>query len=356
MKRTVNQSAHGRVNLIGDHTDYNLGFVLPTIIPQKTTVEATLRTDKSVILTSTGRGTARFELGQESPQKHWSDYAQGVTWVLSRQGFSLQGMDLQIDSSVPIGSGLSSSAAFCVALIRAIRELQRLDIAESQMPALCQSVENDFVGARVGIMDPMACSLARPGFALFVDTQDLSTRQIKIPDSVELVTIHSGISHGNAAGGYNIRRSQCEEAAHTLGVRSLRALSVASLAAARSQLPETLYKRVQHVVTENQRVLDFIAAMQKSDPQAMGGLLSASHRSLQFDYEVSVPEVDMLVDILSRKPGIFGARMTGGGFGGSIVALASPGRGEAAARQAMEEYARKTGHTPTLILPTEESQ
>jgi galactokinase len=345
--------AHGRVNLIGEHTDYNGGFVLPALIPQETVVKAGRKPGQTVRVRSATLGDFTFELGSEKAGHHWADYVQGVTRILSAQGIGLSGMELEISSTVPIGSGLSSSAALNLALMRAFRALFGFALGDREMALLCQKVENDFVGARVGIMDPMACALAKPGHALFVDTRSLATEDIPLPANASLIVIHSGVSHRNVGGGYNERRAQCEEAAGILGVVSLRELELSRLGEYEGKLRPLVFRRVRHVLTENQRVLDFVAALKTGALEKAGALLGASHRSLRDDYEVSIPPIDVLVDCLSRQTGVFGARMTGGGFGGSVVALAGASEAATAAMAAAEEYVRASGETPVVLVPVE---
>ena len=343
-------SAHGRVNLIGEHTDYNGGFVLPTLIPQQTTVSAQRRADQEVHIRSS-LGSFQYQLGKEKPSQHWSDYVLGVTHVLAKVGHRLSGMDLEISSNIPIGSGLSSSAALNLAVMHALRELFGLDLSDRQAAPLCQQVENEFVGARVGIMDPMACALALPGHALFVDTRSLQTENIPLPSEASLIVIHSGISHRNVGGGYNERRAQCELAAKTMGVTSLRDIDLSRLQECEKILPEVVFRRVKHVLTENERVLQCVQALKTRQLDKVGELFDASHRSMRDDYEVSLPEVDCLVECIRKQVGMYGARLTGGGFGGSIVALVRAEHAAHAAGAGAREYAARTGQTPKVMVP-----
>lgn len=344
--------APGRVNLIGEHVDYNGGSVLPTVIPQCARVELAAREDGTVRAASVeaGGSAVRYALGSEAPRGSWIDYAQGATRLLAVEGLRLTGFDACIQSDVPIGSGLSSSAALTVALLRALRERFRLSLDDLALARLAQRVENEFVGARVGVMDPMASSLGREGQALLLRTKDLAYRYVPIPATAEIVVVDSGQEHRNASGGYNRRRAECEEAARRLDVALLCDLPVSAwgrLAA----LPSPLDRRGRHVVTENERVHAAVAALEGGRLEELGALLDASHRSLRDDYEVSTPEVDALVGALREQEGILGARLTGGGFGGAVVALALAGAGEAAARGAAVEYGRRTGLRPAVVVP-----
>ncbi len=349
----VRTQAPGRVNLIGEHTDYNDGFVLPTPIPQQTTVELAARDDPHVRVASANvadGAPAEYELGEEAPRGHWGDYVQGVTHVLLSDGHRLAGFDAYVHSDVPIGGGLSSSAALGVALQRALRERFDLVLDDVQIARNAQRAENEFVGAQVGIMDPLVASVGRLGEALFVDTRDLTTLHLPIPVDLQLVVVDSGTSHRVAGGEYNQRRRECEQAAVRLGVRSLRELGVDALDRV-AALPDPLARRARHVITENQRVLDAVAAMTDGELDTLGRLLAASHASLRDDYEVSTPAIDALVAALSEQPGVLGARITGGGFGGSVVAFAVAGRGDEAAERAADRYARETGQRPLIVVP-----
>lgn len=346
--------APGRVNLIGEHTDYNGGFVLPMAIPQHTQVELRPRNDGTVrafSATVSGEGgTQEFVLGKEAPGRGWLDYVQGVTSVLQREGFSLRGFDVRISSEVPVGSGLSSSAALDVGLLRALREAFSLSLDDLRLALLGQKVENDFVGAPVGVMDPMACHLADEGSALFLDTRSMSFDRVPLPAGVEPIVINSGVAHNHAAGDYRTRRSECERAAALLGVPQLRDVRESALSQV-VLLPSPLNRRARHVVTENARVLATVEALRKGNLEALGPLMYASHASQRDDYEVSVPEIDLLVELARGEPDVFGARLTGGGFGGSIVALARTGSGAAVAERIARAYSARAGRTATVLVP-----
>lgn len=371
----VTATAPGRVNLLGEHTDYNQGFVLPTAIPQVTQV--TLRPqaagDRRVRAFSTAvdgdAALQAYALGGESRRGGWIDYVQGVTWLWPSlvPGATLPGLDLRIDSTVPVGSGLSSSAALLVALFRALRTLCAVPLSDIDIARACQRVENDFVGAPVGILDPMACGLCRLGTALFLDTRDLTCAELSLPSSVELIVIHSGITHahGGPVDGhapvedYRVRRAECEQAAAALHLHSLRELSEEELGgAAVAALPAKLGRRVRHVLTENGRVLAAVrilkqATVTEGDLQTLGALFAASHASQRDDYAVSLPDIDVLVRCAAEDPAVIGhgARLTGGGFGGSIVALARRGQAAGAARRIALRYAAQTGRRPTVLVP-----
>jgi galactokinase len=349
----VRAAAPGRVNLIGEHTDYNGGFVLPTVIPQQTVVELRPHAEPTVNVHSTSQSApAAYVLGEERQRGDWLDYVQGVTWALRRAGFALNsGFDLAITSDIPLGAGLSSSAALEVALLRALREAYVWpDLDDVKLALLGQVAENDFVGARCGIMDQMAASLADGGTALFLDTRSLTFRRVPLPTDAELVVVHSGVTHGIAGGEYNTRRAECEAAAEQLGVAQLRDLSSADLPRI-DRLPEPLARRARHVVTEDERVLDAVAALDRSDLTRLGALFDQSHASMRDDFEVSVSDVDLLVELAQADSSIFGARMTGGGFGGSVVMLARAGEGRSAGERILQTYAERSGRTPQLLVP-----
>ena len=354
----VRAAAPGRVNVIGEHTDYNGGFVLPASIPQHTTVELRRCLGRSVEVWSRdiapGGEQKAYTLGSETPQHDWLDYVRGITDGLAADGHRLAGFQLRIESDIPVGSGLSSSAALEISVLRALREAFSLDLSDVDLALLGQRVENEFVGAPVGIMDQMACSMAGDGYLLFLDTRSLTYERIPLPDAAHLIVINSGVAHSHAAGDYRTRREECTQAAALLGVPQLRDIAPSELARI-AALPPPLDRRARHVVTENQRVLDTVAAFRAGDLDAAGILMSASHASMRDDFDVSVPEIDLLVTIAARQRGIYGARLTGGGFGGSIVALAPSRSARSAAELISAEYSRRSGRTSTVLVPAASS-
>jgi len=347
--------APGRVNLIGEHTDYNGGFVLPAAIPQRTRVTLRRRADMRVVAQSesVGRGAREtYELGRETRRGAWIDYVQGITQVLGREGYALSGLDLAIVSEVPIGSGLSSSAALEIAVMRALRDACGLDLPDVRMALLARRAEHEFVGAPVGIMDQMACTLADEHTALFLDTRTLEYRRVPLPDTAELLVINSGVAHDHVAGDYRTRRAECEQAARLLGVRELRDCDLSDLDRV-AQLPAPLNRRAKHVITENARVHETVAALTDGNLDRVGELFRQSHASMRDDFDVSVPEIDRLVALASERPDVYGARLTGGGFGGSIVALARRGTARHAAELVAERYRATAGRAPTVLVPLE---
>lgn len=324
-------SAPGRVNLIGEHTDYNEGFVLPFAIDRRTIVAAGAREDAVVRVASTFSDDVveipLADLDAARGRAGWADYPLGVAWALGRFGADLAavpGVDLVIDSNVPVGAGLSSSAAIECAVALALDDLWRLGLPRPALARTGQLAENEFVGAPTGIMDQSASLLGQADSAVFLDCRTLASEVVPLgfaDAGLTLLVMDTGVSHSHATGGYRERRESCEAGAATMGVASLRDLTVDDLPRARAELDDLTFRRVRHVVTENQRVLDVVAALRSEGPSAIGALLDASHASMRDDFEISVPELDLAVET-AREHGALGSRMTGGGFGGSAIALA----------------------------------
>ncbi len=326
---------------------------MPTTIPQQTRVDVRPRPDLAVHATSTNASAvAPYVLGAEQRRGDWLDYVQGLTWALRSAGFGLDaGFDVRIASEVPLGAGLSSSAALEVAVLRALRQAFDLqDLDDVRIAQLGQQAENDFVGARCGIMDQMAASLADAGSALFLDARSLGFRRVPLPPDADVVVIHSGVSHELSGGDYNTRRAECEAAAAALGLSQLRDLTPDDLPRV-GALPEPLGRRARHVVSENARVLDAVAALERCDLPQLGELFNASHLSMRDDFEVSVPDIDLLVDIAQSDADVYGARLTGGGFGGSVVILARGGQARSVAERTSWAYAARSMRAPTVLVP-----
>ena len=345
----VSTEAPGRVNLIGEHTDYNGGFVLPAAIPQRTRVEAAARSDRTVRLWSAqfpDQEPHAFTLGEETRTSGWVDYIKGITRQLAAT--PVRGFDARIASDVPVGSGLSSSAALEIAAGRALRTLFALPIDDVTLARIGQRAETDFVGAPIGIMDQMACSLADTTAALFLDTRTLQYERVPLPRQAALVVIDSGVTHDHAAGDYRVRREECTKAARLLRVRELRDVTDAGSA---ERLPPPLDRRARHVITENARVLATVAALKAGDCGRAGELFAASHTSMRDDFEMSVAAIDALVQIASSVQGVYGARLTGGGFGGSIVALVDGPTALTIADRIVAAYRRQTGRDGRRLVP-----
>lgn len=350
-------TAPGRVNLIGEHTDTSEGLVLPIAIPRVTRVELARRNDRiaSVGSASFGGGApVTFEVGREVRQGTWIDYVQGTVQAAMKTGHALSGFDAWVTSDVPVGAGLSSSAALEVALLRALRSAFALGFDDVELAQLGRAAETDFVGAPIGIMDEMAASLATTDAALFLDTRSLAYEHVPLPPSLEVLVIDSGVTHSHASGGYAERRAEVDRAAYVLEVRTLRDAferDARVTAAAIAMLAPPLDRRARHVVSENRRVLDAVAALRAGDEAALGALLAASHASLRDDFEVSVPDVDRLVTLAQADPDVIGARMTGGGFGGAVVALARKGTARAAGARICARYAASGSVVGSVIVP-----
>jgi galactokinase len=345
-------SAPGRVNLLGEHTDYHEGYVLPAPIPQRTHASVAARPDRRVRAWSDGTSAAieEYVVGSETPRRDWLDYVQGLTAALAQRQITLSGFDLHLASTVPIGGGVSSSAALEIAVLRALRDRFTLPLDDVALARIGRAAENDFVGAPVGIMDQMAASLGRDGEALFIDTRSLAVERIPLPASIALLVIDSGVTHQHAGGEYATRRRESFEAAARLGAAFLRDVGVDALPAI-ERLDPILRRRARHVVTENQRVLDAVAALRAGDAAGLGRLMNASHASMRDDYETSTPEIDALVDIARAHGEVYGARLTGGGFGGAIVAIARAGTAARVGAHVVREYTMRTGRRATVIVP-----
>ncbi|OKH43896.1 galactokinase [Calothrix sp. HK-06] len=344
----VEALAPGRVNLLGEHTDYNDGFVLPTAIPQQTVVQIGLSDDRMYHFYSENLDE-RVDMVEESfksgeMQEEYARYIFGCIQVLKEVGYTISPINLYVKSSVPLGSGLSSSAALEVATIRGIRQLFNLPIDDVEIAQFAQKAEIQYAHVQCGIMDQMASSLADTEHMLFLDTRTLERRVLPLPEGAKIVVIDSGVPRTLAGSGYNERRAECEQAAQLLGVKALRDITDVSLV---ETLPEPLRRRARHVVTENNRVLE--ALQNVASLEQFGELMNASHASLRDDYEVSVPALDILVDILQKTPGVFGARLTGAGFGGATVALVAAGEEKNIAEKVLEQY-NHAGYTGNILV------
>ena len=324
-------SAPGRVNLIGEHTDYNEGFVLPFAINRRTVLALGVRDDARIRVGSEfADEVVEIALDELSPDhlSGWSAYPLGVAWALGQHGADLgavPGVDIYLDSSVPVGAGLSSSAAIESAIAIALNDVWRLGFDRQTLAKVGQLAENKAVGAPTGIMDQSAVLLGKRDAAVFLDCRSLDAEIVPLgfaEADLQLLIIDTGVTHAHATGGYADRRRSCEAGAKALGVEALRDLSVDDLDRARELLDDETFRRVRHVVTEDQRVLDTVRVLREDGPRAIGDLLDASHASMRDDFEISVPELDLAVET-AQASGAIGARMTGGGFGGSAIALAA---------------------------------
>ncbi|HTA40725.1 MAG TPA: galactokinase [Candidatus Acidoferrales bacterium] len=348
--------APGRVNLIGEHTDYNDGFVMPAAISYATHVAGDPTPNRVVNVASESvDAAAAFDLDalETGRAGDWTDYVRGVLIELQRAGVTLAGADLRVTSTVPLGAGLSSSASFEVALALAMLErcgttMPRIDVAK-----LARRAEAEHTGTRSGIMDQFAVLFGEAGSATFLDTRSLDYAHVPVPAGVTIVICNTMVKHALAAGAYNERREQCEAAVERLktwypDIRALRDVSLEQLEAHAAAIPPILYHRALHVVGENARVLEAKAAFERADPLDFGRLMNASHESLRDDYEVSAPELDVMVALARRCDGVYGARMTGGGFGGCTVNLVDVASVDSFRAAIAKGYYRETGMHPDL--------
>ncbi|MBT2248503.1 galactokinase [Arthrobacter sp. BHU FT2] len=347
--------APGRVNLIGEHTDYNEGFVLPFAIDRAARVAVGPRADSTVRLLSTygdhGTVTASLDSLEPGSAKGWTKYPLGVMWALRERGIDVPGIDLLLDSDVPLGAGLSSSHAIECAVVTALNDLTGAGLAAEDMVLATQRAENDFVGAPTGIMDQSASLRGAKGHAVFLDCRDQNASLVPFetePAALVLLVIDTKVQHSHADGGYASRRASCELGAEVMGVKALRDLQVGDLEEASGLLDAVTFRRVRHVVTENERVLQTVERLSAEGPGAIGALLDASHASMRDDFEISCPELDLAVDT-ARANGAIGARMTGGGFGGAAIAL-TPAAAEQAVRAAVVQAFAGAGFTAPDIF------
>jgi galactokinase len=351
-------SAPGRVNLIGEHTDYNDGFVLPCAIGFRTYVAVHARDDNKLIMCSEEfPGQFEFDVNAlpAAHQNNWCDYPVGVAVALRNSGFRLPGANVMVQGEVPVGAGLSSSAALEVAGALAFLGLSGGSLPLPQIAQLCQRAENEFVGARVGIMDQFVACLGKAGHALMLDCRSLAYQFVPIPAGVSIVICNTMVRHKLAGGEYNVRRAECEEGVRLLakripGIAALRDVSVAQLEKYRAGLPEKIYQRCEHVVWENQRVLESSKALATGDLSAVGEYMAASHRSLRDLYQVSCFELDSMVESAQGLPGFFGGRMTGGGFGGCTVNLVNTPDAQTFAERIASGYQERTGIHPDVFV------
>ena len=350
--------APGRVNLIGEHTDYNDGFVLPAAIEFYCWVAASSRSDgKLVIHSENFNETVEANLESVSPaaKAHWSNYPLGVAWALEGAGKRLRGANLLISGDVPLGAGLSSSAAIEVAVGFALLHQSGLATDLWELARLCQKAENEFVGAHVGIMDQFVSCHGRAFHALLLDCRSLEYKLVKLPPGIQLVICNTMVKHEIGSSQYNVRRAECEEGIRALskvlpGIRALRDLTLAQLEEHRSLLNPAVYSRCRHVVTENDRAQSAVRALDFGDVRSLGPLMRESHCSLRDDYEVSCKELDVMVEIAAAQPGVIGARMTGGGFGGCTINVVEPGVVDSFKQNVATKYLALTGLTPEIYV------
>jgi len=354
--------APGRVNLIGEHTDYNDGFVMPAAVAFSAYVAIAARPDRKLVIRSEEfPGDFEFDLDHLPEQRTgaWCDYVLGVASVLQKSGHKFHGANLLVHGEVPIGAGLSSSAALEVASALALISLGAKQLPLPEIAQLCRQAENSFIGARVGIMDQFVSCMGKAGHALLLDCRSLDFQFVPIPEGIRLVVCNTMVRHDLATGAYNTRREECEEGVRYFAkwdpaVRALRDVSVEVLDQHVQDLPVTIGKRCAHVVRENQRTLDAARALTTGDLARVGKLMRQSHDSLRDLYQVSSSELDIMVEAAQDLPGFCGGRMTGGGFGGCTVNLVLEENAEDFARRISERYLQKTGITAQVYLCTAE--
>ncbi|WP_266384253.1 galactokinase [Streptomyces canus] len=350
-------SAPGRVNLIGEHTDYNDGFVMPFALPHTAVAAVSRRTDGVLRLHSSDveGGVVELRLDDLAPEsdRNWTAYPAGVVWALREAGHPVTGADVHLASTVPAGAGLSSSAALEVVVALALNDLYDLGLQRWQLARLCQRAENVYVGAPTGIMDQTASACCEAGHALFLDTRDLSQKQIPFDLAAEgmvLLVVDTRVKHSHSEGEYGKRRAGCERGAALLGVDALRDIPYGELDAALERLgdDEEAVRLVRHVVTEDERVEKTVALLESGETRAIGPILVAGHASLRDDFRISCPELDLVVDT-ALASGALGARMTGGGFGGSAIVLAEAADVEPLTKAVQEAFAAADFTAPRVF-------
>jgi galactokinase len=350
--------APGRVNLIGEHTDYNDGFVFPVAIDRDVFVAARATTDDRVRLYAANfKRRTEFPLGdvRHYPPERWSHYERGVVLMLQRDGHRIGGFQAAIEGDVPSGAGLSSSAAVEVATATALKALFGLDVDPVHLAVLCQRAENEFVGVNSGIMDQFISALGAREAALFIDCRSLEYRHVPIKGDVQIVVADTSVKRGLVDSEYNTRRTECETAVRLLGerlpnVRALRDVTLAQFERYQDQLPEVVRRRARHVISENERVEQSVSALDAGDLETFGRLMYESHESLHDDYQVTIPQLDALVGAARDVPGVLGARMTGAGFGGCTVNLVRTDAVDAFLNVVPERYRRETGLDPRVYV------
>jgi galactokinase len=344
--------APGRVNLIGEHTDYNDGFVLPMAIDKSIWFAIRPRQDRTVILQSIDLDdTLQFDLNQIThTDSGWGEYIKGTTWALQEAGYRLQGWEGVFAGDIPIGAGLSSSAAIEVGTTRAFSAVSNFSWSPVEMAKIAQNAETQWVGLKCGIMDHLISAAGEEGHALLIDCRSLDLQPVLLPPEVEVIILDTKTRRGHVDSAYNERRAQCDAAAELFGVTTLRDVSLPEFTDKQDGLAPLLRVRARHVITENNRVQEAVKAMGRGDAHELGELLNKSHASLREDYEVSGFELDAIVESAQNFPGCFGARMTGAGFGGCAVAVIRKDVSREFMQQVGEDYTVETGLEPDIFI------
>jgi galactokinase len=350
--------APGRVNLIGEHTDYTQGLVMPMAIDAAVWVAIAPRDDRKVVLRSENFSeTVEFSLEETTPERrqHWSDYPRGVAYLLARAGHELSGANMLLVGEVPVGSGLSSSAAIEVATGFALLECAGINVDRLQLALTCQRAENEFVEMRCGLMDQFVSTFAQEDHALMLDCRSLEYQTPRLPAAAKVVVCNTMVKHELAASEYNVRRAECEEGVRLLAeelplVRTLRDVKLSDLDVFKAKLPHVVLKRCRHVVSENARVTAAADALERGYLGVFGKLMNESHQSLRDDFEVSCEELDVMVELAQPQEGVFGARMTGGGFGGCTVNLVELEAVDAFKQNISARYEKRTGLVPDIFV------
>jgi galactokinase len=350
--------APGRVNLIGEHTDYSGGLVMPAAIDFRTVAVISGRSDGQCVLYSSNfQEEIRVPVAQlpPGPQDRWSDYPLGVAWSLAERRVPVPASSISILGNVPLGAGLSSSASIEVAVALALLSLSGTTMPLLEIALTCQRAENGFVGAQSGIMDQYIACCGVKDHALMIDTRDLSSRAVPLPQDVRLVICNSMVKHSHAGGEYNQRRKEVEEGSRAIRevnpeIRELRDATLADLEAARSKMSDDAYRRCRHIITENWRVEEAVIALAAGNMQRMGQLMLEAHASYRVDFQASCREADLLVELAMQQPGIIGARLTGGGFGGCTVNLVEAAYAEQFRKAIHDAYLQRSGINADIYL------
>ena len=341
--QSASSFAPGRVELLGNHTDYNGGVVLSVAINLGIAARGRARNDEKIRLTSEGlSGVVNADLETLAPNDSWADYPLGVAKVLHDNGFPIAGFEANFSSNLPLGAGLSSSAAIEVSMAVLLTRLFNFQVPPIDLARLCRKAENEYVGVSCGLLDQVSSIFGEKDHAIFLDCRAETVETLPFPPEVGLLVVHSGVKHALSGGEYNERRDQCFEAAEILGVPALRDATSEQLAAA--VMPALVKRRAAHIIGENERVFQAVEHLKRHDAVALGELMRESHRSSMENFENSTPELDALVEISCAQEGVYGARLTGGGFGGAIVALVSLSAIDDIAKSVEAEYFERTGH------------